>query len=87
MKAITEYTPGEYQAMLAAYHTLCGKVSGYYTNELLGNLQRTFGYAHYRFSGHITDKLVELLGREPTAAEVIMIVDVGSVSNMNSSFQ
>lgn len=77
MKAITEYTPSEYQAMLAAYHTLCGKISGHHTIELLDNLQRTFGYAHYRFSGRITDKLVELLGREPTATEVIMLVDVG----------
>lgn len=77
MKAITEYTPSEYQAMLAAYHTLCGKISGYHTNELLDNLQRKFGYAHYTFSGHISDKLVELLGHEPTATEIIMIVDSG----------
>ena len=77
MKAITEYTPGEYQYMLGVYHTLCGKISGHYTNELLGNLQREFSYAHYRFSGRITDKLVELLGREPTATEVIMLVDAG----------
>ena len=77
MKAITEYTPSEYQAMLGVYNTLCGKISGYHTRELLDNLQRTFGYAHYRFSGHITDKLVELLGREPTATEVVMIVDSG----------
>lgn len=77
MKAITECTPSEYQAILAAYHTLCGKISGYHTNELLSNLKRTFGYAHYTFSGRITDKLVELLGREPTANEIIMIVDSG----------
>lgn len=77
MKAVTEYTPSEYQAMLATYHTLCGKISGYYTNELLDNLQRKFGYAYYTFSGHITDKLVELLGHEPTATEIIMIVDSG----------
>lgn len=77
MKAITEYTQSEYQVMLAAYHTLCGKISGYHTNELLDNLQRKFGYAHYTFSGHISDKLVELLGREPTATEIIMIVDSG----------
>lgn len=77
MKAVTEYTPSEYQAMLGVYNTLCGKISGYYTNELLDNLQRKFGYAYYTFSGHISDKLVELLGREPTATEIIMIVDSG----------
>ena len=77
MKAITEYTPGEYQVMLGVYNTLRSKISGYHTIELLDNLQRKFGYAHYIFSGHITDKLVELLGREPTATEVIMLVDVG----------
>ena len=67
MKAIVEYTKEEAEATS----------KGIPKSELFDNYSRTSGYAHYKFSGDITDKLVEVLGHEPSPDEIIMLVDSG----------
>lgn len=36
---------------------------------------KTSEYAHHSFSGNNTDKLVEVLGHEPSTDEIIALVD------------
>ena len=77
MKAIVEYTNEEAEAMTKKWHELRDKTKVIPRAELFDNYTRTSGYAHYKFSGDITDKLVEALGHEPSADEIIMLVDSG----------
>lgn len=77
MKAIVEYTKEEAEAMSKRWNELRDKTKDIPITELLINYTRTHGYAQYRFSGDITDKLVEVLGHEPSPDEIIMIVDRG----------
>ena len=77
MKAITEYTNEEAEAMAKEWHELHDKTSSVPRKEWFDNYTRTSGYAHYKFSGDITDKLVEALGHEPSPDEIIMLVDSG----------
>jgi hypothetical protein len=76
MKAITEYTPDEYFKMHEKHQALKKAIEGHSRSELL-QAKRTSGYAHYKFSGFYTEKLVELLGRHPDEEEIIMLVDSG----------
>lgn len=76
MKAICDYTPEEYAAMRAKAERLREAISGHSMQELM-ECNRKYGYAHYTFTGTYTDKLVELLGREPDADEIIILVDDG----------
>lgn len=77
MKAVTEYTNEEAEAMAKKWHELRDKASSVPRKEWFDNYTRTSGYAHYKFSGNITDKLVEALGHEPSPDEIIMLVDSG----------
>ena len=77
MKAITAYTNEEAEAMSKKWHELRDKTKVIPRAELFDNYMRTSGYAHYKFSGDITDKLVEVLGHEPSPDELIMLVDSG----------
>ena len=77
MKAIVEYTKEEAEIMLKKWKELQDKTKDIPIAELLSNYSRTSGYAHYTFSGYITDKLVEVLGHEPSPDEIIMLVDDG----------
>lgn len=77
MKAICEYSNEEYEAARSRYMELYEKTRNYKRDELLVNYTRKFGYAHYTFRGYIGDKLIEALGRMPTADEIIMLVDGG----------
>ena len=77
MKAITEYTNEEAEAITKKWHELRDKTSSVPRKEWFDNYTRTSGYAHYKFSGDITDKLVEVLGHEPSPDEIIMLVDSG----------
>jgi len=47
------------------------------------NLKITYGYAHYEFSGEITDEYISMIGRMPTAEEIIRLVD-GTNSNFGA---
>ena len=84
MKAITEYTDKEIDEMSRKWHELRGKTNSIPSDELFDNYTQTSGYAHYKFSGDITDKLVEALGHEPSPDEIIMLVD-GGFSNFGAS--
>lgn len=77
MKAIVEYTKEEAEAMTKKWHELRDKTNSVPRKEWFDNYTRTSGYAHYKFSGDITDKLVEVLGHEPSPDEIIMLVDSG----------
>lgn len=76
MKAIVEYTAQEYNEMKDKQHELFEKIKGYTYGELIAFV-KTYGYAHYGFSGVYTESLVEALGREPTPDEIIILVDGG----------
>lgn len=77
MKAIVEYTKEEAEIMSKKWKELQDKTKGMPVAELFSSYSRTSGYAHYTFSGYITDKLVEALGHEPSPDEIIMLVDRG----------
>ena len=77
MKAIVEYTKEEYAFMSKKRKELRDKTNSMARSELFDNYTKTSGYAHYTFSGDITDKLVEALGHEPSPDEIIMLVDNG----------
>ena len=77
MKAITAYTNEEAEAMSKKWHELRDKTKVIPRAELFDNYSKTSGYAHYKFSGDVTDKLVEVLGHEPSPDEIIMLVDGG----------
>lgn len=77
MKAIVEYTKEEAEAMAKKWHELRDKTKDIPRAELFSNYTRTSGYAHYKFSGDITDRLVEVLGHVPSPDEIIMLVDSG----------
>ena len=77
MKAIVDYTNEEAEAMSKKWNELRDKTKVITRAELFDNYSITSGYAHYKFSGDITDKLVEVLGHEPSPDEIIMLVDSG----------
>lgn len=77
MKAVTEYTIEEADKMSATCKELFKKVEGTTRSDWFEDLRQTSGYAHYKFSGRVSDKLVELLGHEPTSTEIILLVDSG----------
>lgn len=76
MKAITAYTPDEYDKMREKLKALSEAVKGLKRDELFTYTKRR-GYAKYDFWGNYTDKLVEALGHHPTADEIIMLIDGG----------
>jgi hypothetical protein len=71
MKAIVALTSEEHKQYSDAYQKLCDKTRGI---KLFGTLARKPGYAHYTFSGTMTD---ELLALNPTQDDIIMLVDSG----------
>lgn len=93
MKAVTEYTIEEAAKMSATCKELFEKVKGTTRSDWFEDFRQTSDYAHYKFSGRVSDKLVELLGHEPTSTEIILLVDSGyshfgatcSVSNRSFS--
>lgn len=76
MKAIVALTQEEYKEYSDIQTSLYNHIQGHSLDELITTTRRT-GYAHYRFGGTFTDKLVELLGRNPTPEELIILVDGG----------
>lgn len=77
MKAIVDYTDEEIQVMRERLTKLKEAVKGTNSRDWFENYTKSYRYGHYCFSGDITDKLIELLGREPTTDEIIMLVDNG----------
>lgn len=77
MKAITELTSEEYKKYSEIYKILKEKTNGTSSENWFINLKRIPGYAHYKFEGEISNKLIELLGSTPTENEIIMLIDGG----------
>lgn len=76
MKAIVALSKEEFTHFQTIQNSLYSKIQGHNMDELITYTRRS-GYAHYKFEGMYTDKLVELLGREPLPNEIIMLVDGG----------
>lgn len=77
MKSITEYTPEEKKEMSEKLQKLRAALKDTPVKELFEDYNRHINYAHYTFSGKISNKLIQLLGRMPTTDEIIMIADGG----------
>lgn len=77
MKAITEHTPAEYKRLSEVRTKLFAAIADVPRGALFINIMKSRGYAHYKFYGVYSDKLVECLGREPTDEELIMLMDGG----------
>ena len=77
MKAIVEMNQEEQKEYGKKFDQLREKLAINTRNELLPDLHKMVGYAHYRFSGRIGQALVDALGRQPTPEEIIMLVDNG----------
>lgn len=77
MRPITECSVNMRKELHERWNDLREKIDDNRVTDLFDNFQRAGDYAHYEFYGEITDKLVELLGREPTAYDIIMIIDNG----------
>ena len=76
MKAIVELTKEELKKYNEMYDNLQKKIKGISRDQLYVYSRRS-GYAHYTFVGTYTEKFCEILGRAPTAEEIIMLVDSG----------
>ena len=77
MKAVVSLTPEEEKLFNEQYTDIVKRTTGIPRSELIEDYHRVAGYAHYKFSGTITDKLIEVLGHNPSATDIIMIVDNG----------
>lgn len=77
MKPVVELTESEYKLLSEIWQNLRARTNEVSRNELITLDYRAYGYTHYNFSGEIHQRLVDLLGREPTDDELIMLVDGG----------
>ncbi|HZK23351.1 MAG TPA: hypothetical protein VFC62_04530 [Atopostipes sp.] len=77
MKAVIELTRAEYSNFCEIHNNLKWATQGLKKTEIFDDIYTQSGYAHYRFSGKISQLLLERLGRMPTEAEIIMLVDNG----------
>ena len=75
MKAVTEYTIEEAAKMSATCKELFEKAKGTTRRDWFEDFRQTSGYAHYKFSGRLSDKLVELLGQKPVVDTVLEMMD------------
>jgi len=77
MKAIVELTKDEYRQTTDIYNNLREKLDGKVSSIWFDNFDKRSGYAHYKFSGKVSTRLTEKLGRMPTTTEIIILVDGG----------
>ena len=77
MKAITELTHAEYRNFHEIHNNLKWATKGLRKTEIFDDIYTQSSYGHYRFSGKISQLLLERLGRIPTETEIIMLVDDG----------
>lgn len=78
MEAITSISKERHEYLSALTKNLREKTEGTSKyKDWFEDYKQTSGYAHYKFSGKVSDKLVELLGHEPTSEEIILLVDDG----------
>ena len=77
MKAIVQYTQEEINLYDDKYEELKNSVICLPREQWFCNFKKKSGHAQYKFSGEITECLINHLGRVPTAEEIIMLVDRG----------
>lgn len=77
MEAITAMSPERVSELSKVQQKLDILLVGTSRKDWFEDFRQQSGYAHYKFSGTITDKLVELLGHEPTATKLIIMIDSG----------
>ena len=78
MEAILDMSRERRMELADTYKRLKALTNGETKNGgLFEGFRVEHGYASYKFSGTITDRFVELLGRMPTADEIILLVDNG----------
>ena len=77
MKAIVELSEKEYKDQSDIYKELKDRTQGMSKSDMFDNYKISSGYAHYKFSGTVSSKLLEALGRVPASGEIIMLVDGG----------
>lgn len=54
------------------------KILAIYKRSELIEVSEKFGYGCYYFNGSYKDTLVNMLGRDPTEHEILMLVDTGT---------
>ena len=77
MKAIVELTDEELARYSAIHANLLERTKDTSREDWFVDIKQKSGYAHYTFSGTVSGKLIELLGRMPTEVEIIMLIDSG----------
>lgn len=86
MKAIDLYTDEESIQMYTKYKSLMDKLAGTSKSDWFVDYKQKNGYAHFTFKGTVSQKLIDLLGRMPTADEIILMVDGYSHFGASCSF-
>jgi hypothetical protein len=83
MRSITEQTSEECERLANRYGEMRRKIKDAGLTQsstpysIFEKFTRKPGYAHYEFSGKISDDLVRALGKIPTPEDIIMLVDHG----------
>jgi len=75
IKSITDYNKEEMDMQREVWSDLKDKIDK--CGSDLIDYKKYPRYGRYTFEGEYTDKLVEVIGHEPTPDEIIMIVDCG----------
>lgn len=77
MKAIFEQTGHERERLTEVLNEIKAKTQGMSLSEMFDAYNNSIFYGRYKFSGKVSDALIERLGRMPTEEEIIMLVDRG----------
>lgn len=86
MKAIDSYNDEERIQIYHTYKELMKKLEGTTKADWFVDYKQKTGYAHFTFKGTVSQKLIDLLGRMPTADEIILMVDGYSHFGASCSF-
>lgn len=77
MKAIVDLTPEMHKRQSEIWGNLRDKTKGLCKSDMFEDYRHDSGYTHYKFSGKVSQALINALGRVPTGDEIIMLVDSG----------
>ena len=77
MKAIVSLTNEETIMYASIYNKLHIATKNMSQKDMFNNYSQKSGYAHYTFSGEITEELIKQLGYDPSSEDIIMLVDRG----------
>lgn len=77
MEAIVQMSEERIKQLTALQAELKQKLPRSRNDGWIENYKRYSGYSQYTFYGRVSDKMVEALGRMPTADEMIIFIDNG----------